>query len=105
MSEIPSHIASSAAQAALQAGQVAKEREARQAGQADAASRQIKSVDEAGSTVDTNNEDVAVFKDAEGEGSQGSEPTETEAEQEPAAEADEGVTQGDDGRLHLDLEA
>ncbi len=107
MSEIPPDLASSAAQSGVQSREIAKEREARRAGQADAATRQVKTVDEAGSTVETTDDDVAVFTDAEGSGSQG-----RESEQHTPAEAEStdkndgrGITKDDEGRLHVDLEA
>jgi hypothetical protein len=107
MSEIPPDLPSSAAQTGVQAREVAKEREARRAGQSDAATRQVKTVDEAGSTVETGDDDVAVFADAEGGGGQGREPEEhgpPEAESADAG-AGGGITEGDDGQLHVDLEA
>jgi hypothetical protein len=106
MTEIPSHIASSAAPASYQAKEAAKEREARRAGQADTAERQVKAVDEQGTTVDTEDADTAIFADAEGTGSQGRpfEEGTPEKEQEPET-PENGVTRGKDGQLHLDLEA
>ncbi len=108
MSEIPPEIPSSAAQAGFQAREVAKEREARRAGQANAASRQVKTVDEAGATVETNDQDVAVFADAEGGGGEGRESEQPKAEQateEADDAADRGIVRDDDGHLHLDIEA
>ena len=108
MAEIPSDIASSAAQAGVQGREVAKDREARRTGQADTAARQIRTTDEAGSTVDTNDADVAIFADAEGTGSAG---RETEEEQPGEGESGEvapdgrGITKDEDGRTHVDLEA
>ncbi len=107
MAEIPSDIASSAAQTSSQAREVAKVRDARRAGQANAADRHIKAVDEAGSTVDTEDADTQVFADAEGSGSQGRPFDEGQTpEQEPTGDnASDGITRDDDGQLHLDLEA
>ena len=110
MGEIPSDIGMSGAQAGFQGQEVAKEREARRAGQADASQRQVKSVNESESTVETNDADVAIFADAEGSGGQGRENEETggEEEEEEAAEQldpqDRGVTQDDNGQLHVDIE-
>lgn len=109
MAEIPSEIASSAAQAGFKAQQVGAEREARRAAQATAADRQLKAVDEAAATVDTDDADTEVFTDAEeGGGSQGR----TDQNEEEAADEDSsakpkpgGITRDDDGRLHVDLEA
>ena len=107
MAEIPSDIASSAAQAGYQSREVAKERGATRAGQTHAANRQVQALDEAGATVDTNDADARVLADTEGGGSQG---RETEGEQSPGAEDTDsspsgGITRGDNGQLHLDLEA
>lgn len=107
MSEIPPDLPSSAAQSGVQAREVAKEREARRAGQAAAATRQVRTIDEAGSTVETTDDDVAVFTDAEGSGSAGRESEEqTTPEPESTDEpARGGITRGDDGQLHVDLDA
>ncbi len=71
MSEIPSDIASSSAQAGYQAREVSGGRGARSAAQAGAAREQVKAVDEAGTTVDTEDGDTQVYAGAEGGGSQG----------------------------------
>jgi hypothetical protein len=107
MTEIPPDLPSSAAQTGVQAREAAKEREARRAGQTDATSRQVKTVDEAGSTVETGDDDVAVFTDAEGAGSQGRESEEHGSREAESADAGSagGITKGDDGQLHVDLEA
>ena len=106
MAEIPSDIASSAAQAGYQAREVGKERGARGAAQAHAANHQIKALDESGSTVETEDADTQVFTDAEGGGSQGRAFEEEQPESEdPGTTPDRGVTRDEDGRLHLDLEA
>ncbi len=107
MAEIPPDISSSAAQAGFQAREVAKERDARRIARSDAANRQLKSVDEAGRTVETNDDDVAVFSDAEGAGGQG---RAFEEGDEPTAEKDDptaatGITRDDEGQFHVDLEA
>ncbi|MFQ5495630.1 MAG: hypothetical protein ACE5EX_09650 [Phycisphaerae bacterium] len=107
MTQIPSDIPASAAQAGFQANQIAKERDARRAGGADAAGRHIKTVDEAGATVETDDADAAVFADAEGAGSQGRRHEENEPDNPLPDEADEktgGITRDDQGRFHVDLE-
>ena len=107
MAEIPSEIASSAAQSGFQAREVAKERGSAGAAQSHAADRQVRAVDEAGNTVDTDDPDARIFPDGEGQGGQGRE-TEVEAKaQEPGGEGAEtsGITQDNDGNVHLDLEA
>ena len=107
MSGIPSDVAGSALQAGFQARDVAKVRDADRVGQAHATKNTSKTVDEAGSTAATTENDTAVFADAEGTGSKGrayqDELLENQAEQQ---EADtDGVTTDADGNLHLDLEA
>jgi len=107
VAEIPSDIAAAAAGAPFQARETVKEREVRRAGQAHAANRQVRTVDEAGNTVETTDADARVFTDAEGQGGQGrqleerAEPTPDE----PAANERKGVTTDRDGQMHLDLEA
>jgi len=107
MAEIPSDIASSAAQASFQSREVGKEREAHRAGQAHAAGRQVRAADEAGATVDTADADARVFTDAEGSGSQGRsfEEEAPDEQNQPASPADAGIRADADGRLHVDLEA
>ena len=106
MSEIAPDLPSSAAQTGVQAREVAKEREARRAGQAHAANRQVKTVDEAGSIVETGDDDMAVFTDAEGSGSQGRPFEEEKSSPESADESTaKGITRGEDGQVHVDLEA
>ena len=107
MAEIPSDIASSAAQAGFQAREVAKDRDARSAGQANAVARQVKAAGEADATVETNDSDTQISADAEGTGSQGRNFEEENPEQQDATEknTDNGITKDAEGRLHLDLEA
>lgn len=107
MAEIPSDIASSAAQAGFKSEQVDKTRNAERAGQANAAKSQVKALDEVEDTVETTDDNTKVFSDAEGTGSQGrnlEEATEEPDDQaEPAGEG--GITTDDDGHQHLDMEA
>ncbi len=107
MSDIPPGLPASAAQAGFQARETAKERDARRAGEADAAKQGLRSVNEAGSTVETTDKDVAIFGDSEGTGSQGrSTPEEESVEEESEQNAsDQGITRGADGQMHIDLEA
>jgi hypothetical protein len=107
MAEIPSDIASSAAQSGYLSREVAKERGAARAGQSYAADRQVRSIDEAGDVVDTADDDARVFSDAEGQGNQGRDRKEGDgADQEStSATQREGVIRDDDGTLHVDLEA
>ncbi|MHC5109883.1 MAG: hypothetical protein ACYTHJ_08400 [Planctomycetota bacterium] len=109
MSEIPSHIASSAAQSGYQAKEVSKEREAGKAGAQNINEKRVRAADEAGNTVDADDADTAVFTDSEGQGSQGrafdsatDESTDDQEEQAPA----DGDQDSDDGdsESHLDIE-
>ena len=107
MSGIPSDIAGSAAQAGFQARDVAKVRDAARVGQAHSADRATKAIDEAGSTVETEDGDTAVFTDAEGAGSQGR-SFEDELLSEDAEEQDEGRQDPAgpaDGQTHVDIKA
>ena len=107
MAEIPSDIASSAAQSGYQSREVAKERGAARAGQAHTVNRQVRAADEAGSSVDTTDADARVFADTEGQGSLGRQTeAETNVEGEDTATTEtDGIIRDDDGQLHLDLEA
>lgn len=107
MADSPSPIASSAAGAPLQAKDAAEAREARRAGQHNAARTHVKIVDDAGATVETTDADSRVFTDAEGTGSQGRQlDDELEpAEQHSAGAEPEGITKDKDGKIHLDLQA
>lgn len=108
MADIPPDISSSAAQAGFQARETAKERDARRVGQAAAANRQVRKVDESGETVETADADTAIFTDAEGTGSQGrafQEQEEASDEEEKEVQSGDGITEGEDGQLHIDLEA
>ena len=108
MSEIPSDIASSAAQSPVQARETVKEQSARRAGQAHAAGRHVRTVDESGVIVETSDSDTRVFTDAEGSGSQGRE-TEDHKPDDAAPDGSKqpagGITTDDQGRQHLDLDA
>ncbi len=109
MSGIPSDIAGSALQAGFQSRQVAKARDGERAGQAQASSNAARAADEAGSTVETTDNDTQVYGDAEGAGSQGRSYDEEllgEDEAKAGATGEVGDVITDvDGQLHLDLEA
>ena len=108
MSEIPSHLAISGAQAGLQAQEVSRQSDAQRAGQVDAAKRQVNTVNEADTTVETSDEDVAVFTNAEGGGSQGREeeqPGQDQTNPESTDQPTGGITRDDTGQLHIDIEA
>lgn len=107
MAEIPSDIASSAAQAGFQSREVGKARDAARAAQANAAARQSNAVSQAGETVETEDADAQIFSDSEGAGGQGRQLDDETAgaTDGDAAKSTGGITKGEDGRLHLDLEA
>ena len=107
MAEIPSEIASSAAQSGIQTREATRDREARQATQANAADRRAHAVNQADTTVETTDNDTQVFTDAEGAGSQGRnfEEENTPPDEDSTESRDGGIIQDDQGNLHLDLEA
>jgi hypothetical protein len=109
MADIPAGgVEASAAQAGYQAREAARAKDAGAAGRANAANRQTKAVDEAASSVDTEDNDTQIYADAEGTGSQGrslQEEGQAEPGVEPSEASTEGITQDEDGQLHLDLEA
>ncbi len=107
MAEIPSDIASSAAQAGYQARAVEGERASRRSSLRNATERQIKAVDEADTTVETDDADSRVYTNAEGSGSQGRpfDESATETEESETDTPKEGLTKDDDGHMHLDLQA
>jgi len=107
MSEIPSDVAGSALQAGFQAGNVAQARDAERAGQANAAKTTARAADEAGSTVETTDNDTQVYADAEGTGSKGRPFEEEQLEESPTdqEQPEDGITTSQDGHQHLDIEA
>jgi len=108
MAEMPPPINASAAQAGFAAREAGKERDARQVGRVDAARRHVQSVDDAQTSVDTEDADTAVFTESEGQGSQGRTPDDEVSSNAPEADekgTENGVRQGDDGRLHIDIQA
>ncbi len=109
MSEIPSHIATSGVQAGYQAREASRSRDAAGTGQATAAERQVKSLNEQDTTVETSDTDTAVFTDSEGAGSQGRNFDGGDAEETtPPSDGEsvrKGLTRGEDGQVHVDLEA
>lgn len=107
MAEIPSDIPASAAQAGYQAREVGRARDARSAQIANASNRRARAVDEADTTVDTEDSDNQVFADAEGSGGQGRPFEEGNPTDAPDAveESKTGIIEDDDGQVHIDLEA
>lgn len=106
MAEIP-NIAASAAQAGFQAREVGKTRDADNAAQANAAARQTNAISQAGETVETEDADSQVFTESEGAGGQGRQLDDdaAEATDGDAGQSSKGITEDEDGHLHLDLEA
>lgn len=109
MSEIPPNIAASGAQAGFQQAEIAKARDAQRTGQSAAARRGVKSIDDAGATIETGDEDVAVFSDAEGAGGQGrfseEESAEDQVEETPRYDTDPSPNPEDDAPPHIDIQA
>ena len=93
MSDIPPNIVGSSAQAGYQQAEVSKARDAQRAGQSDAAKRGVKAIDDAGSTIETDDDDVAVFADAEGQGGEGR-SAEEESNEDNAPDAKESGSGG-----------
>jgi hypothetical protein len=108
MADVPSAsgVGASAAQAGYQAREAAKAKDAAGAGRANAKDRQVKALDEASSTVETEDGDTQIYTDAEGSGGQGRPFEEQGTGEQGAADEKEsdGVTRDDDGQLHLDIE-
>lgn len=106
MSEIPSHIAASGAQAGMTAQQVARGRDAARADATRAGADPNRAVDKADEVIATDDKDTEVYSDAEGTGSQGREP-DVQSEEQQAADGPppQGISRDDDGQLHLDIEA
>ena len=108
MSGIPSDIAGSALQAGFQARNVAKVRDAERATQGGNTKNQIKGVDEAGSAIETSDNDTEVYADAEGTGSKGRAYEDEllgEETDEKDEEEGEGISTDADGQEHLDIQA
>lgn len=108
MADIPPSVIGSSIQAGYQQADVAKSRDAERADQARAARSGVKSIDDKGTTIETGDDDTAVFSDAEGAGGQGRHAEEEGGE----ANTDEVQTdpKGDDssdgdGQQHIDIEA
>jgi len=106
MAEIPSDIASSAAGAPIQSREVTRAKEASRAAQSHATERQVRSLDEADATVDTDDADTQIFSDSEGGGSLGRDLSGDEsARGSEEQRASPGISTDEDGQTHLDLQA
>lgn len=108
MSDVPPNIVGSSLQAGFQQAEAARARDAQRAGQTYAARTNAKAIDDAGNTIETNDEDTQVYEDSQGTGGQGRE-TEEESQESHSAEektsVKNGITTDDDGELHVDLQA
>jgi hypothetical protein len=107
MSGIPSDIAGSSLQAGFQARDVSRVRDGEKTGQAHSSDKTAKAIDEASSTVETEDNDTAIYADAEGTGSMGRSFEEELLEEEAAEQEDDeqGRSEPDDGQPHLDIQA
>lgn len=108
MSDIPPDVVGSSLQAGFQQAEISKARDAQRAAQSHAAKTGAKAIDDAGTTIETGDEDTAVFADAEGTGGQGRESEEESTEAHPESNAEgraEGMDNEDDGLTHVDIEA
>ena len=107
-SGVPSDIAGSALQAGYQARNASKGRDAEAAAQASKADKSAKAIDEADSTVDTEDGDTQIYADAEGTGSQGrvfGDELPAQEEDEEAEASDQDSQTDSDGQTHLDIQA
>jgi hypothetical protein len=107
MSDIPPPIAISGAQAGFAQAEASRAKDAERSGQSAAQRNGVKSIDEAGSVIETSDEDTAVFTDSEGGGGQGRADEESLPEEDAETEgvAENGLTRDDDGEIHLDIQA
>lgn len=107
MSVVPPDIVGSSAQAGYHQADVARIRDGERAGQANAATRRARAIDDAGNTIETGDSDIEVYADAAGAGGQGR-ATEEEAAENAASEASDRRDEfhrDDGGELHVDIQA
>ncbi len=104
MSALPPDIVGSALQAGYLQRDAARVGDAARAGQAHAAERQLRAVDEAATNVETTDDDVQIFSDAEGTGGQGR-PFSEEAEEGIENPEDSGAGSASADAPHLDIQA
>lgn len=108
MAEIPAALPAAAAQAALRSREIAAADDARRAGETEAATKGVRTVDEAGVMVDTEDQDTQVFADSEGLGGQGRADDggkEASSDNQPKDDNAAGITRSANGQVHLDLTA
>lgn len=109
MAEIPAALPAAAAQAALRSREIAAADDARRAGETEAATKSVRTIDEAGVIVDTDDRDTEVYADSEGLGGQGraddggkEAPTDDQSKNDNITS---GIIRTADGQIHLDLTA
>lgn len=105
MSGIPSDIAGSALQAGFAQREASRNADAARTGQTHASDRQIRAADEASSNVETEDNDMQIYADAEGAGGQGRMFSETPEEESEHGEEQSGSAEEPDGPPHLDIQA
>lgn len=105
MTDIPPDIAVSAAQSGFQARESTRARAAQRAGEAHAAASQARTNSEVSDIVETDDQDVSVFADAEGTGSQGRRRADETPVESGESDSAHGVTRDEDGQWHVDLDA
>ena len=108
MADIPPNISSSAAQAGYVQSEAARARDAARAGQRAAQQNQTKAIEEADAAITADDDDVQIYADSEGTGSQGRElpaDADTEDAESEAPTDASGITRDDDGNPHLDIQA
>ena len=104
MSALPPDIVGSALQAGYIQRESARVADAARASQAHAAERHLRAVDEAATNVETTDDDVQIFSDAEGTGGQGR-PFSEEAEEETENAENGGAGSAAADAPHLDIQA
>ena len=104
MSGIPSDIAGSALQAGFVQREASRNADSARAGGAQAAERQLRSVDEAAENVETTDNDAQVYADAEGAGGQGRMFSEEEQEVQDEESLGDSAKEPDEP-MHLDIQA
>jgi len=107
LADVP-NIANSAAQAGYVQAEAARARDAAQAGAAQSARRTAQSIDEADTTISTDDNDTQVYADSDGSGGTGRESGE-EPGQAPTSDQQpdhgDGIAHDENGDLHLDIQA
>ncbi len=105
MSVVPPDIVGSALQAGFAQREASRTPDAARTGQVQATERQLRTVDEAASNVETTDDDTKVFADAEGAGGQGRAFHEASAEETEDGKGEGKAPEESSGRRHLDIQA